>query len=142
MNWVETLGAVARHPITAVTLGSALGGNARYWLGLLIAAHTQHWRWGLPWGTMVINVTGSFLLGLFAVVFRRDDPTEQALLLLLGTGFCGGYTTFSTFELDTFRSLREGNWPAALANVVGSVAAGFLGLLLGVGLARLVFERQ
>jgi CrcB protein len=141
MELGDWLGAAAAHPITLIALGSAAGGNLRYWLGRWIDA--QQWRGGLPWGTFVINVTGSLLLGFLAVWFlERLSPARRELYLLLGTGFCGGYTTFSTFEWETYKLVRDGNWPAALANVCGSVAVGFLGVVLGAMAAHLIFGRR
>ena len=141
MGCCDWLGDVAAHPVTLIALGSAVGGNLRYWLGRWVDA--RGWPGGLPWGTFVINVSGSLLLGFFAVWFlERLGPARRELYLLLGTGFCGGYTTFSTFEWETLKLLRDGNWPAALANVVGSVAVGFLGVVLGVWAAYLVFGRR
>jgi CrcB protein len=138
---MEWLGVVAVHPITLITVGSAVGGNLRYWLGRWIDA--QQWTSGFPWGTFVINVSGSLLLGFFAVWFlERTEPAQRGLYLLLGTGFCGGYTTFSTFEWDTYKLIQNGNWPAALANVFGSVAVGFLGVVLGAMTAHLIFGRR
>ena len=141
MEWGDWLGAIVSHPATLIALGSAVGGNLRYWLGRWIDA--QGWRGGLPWGTFVINVTGSLLLGFFAVWFlERLSPARRELYLLLGTGFCGGYTTFSTFEWETFKLVRDGNWPAALTNVFGSLAAGFIGVVLGAMAAHFVFGRR
>lgn len=141
MEWPEWIAAVARHPATLVALGSAAGGNLRYWLGRWVDA--QQWPGGLPWGTVVVNVSGSTLLGFFAVLFlERLAPARRELYLLLGTGVCGGYTTFSTFEWETYKLLRESNWPAALANVAGSVLLGFAGLAAGVLLAHLVAGRR
>jgi len=111
---MEWLLACALHPVTLLTVGSAVGGNLRYYLGRWI--DTQEWPGSLPWGTFVINVSGSFLLGFFAVAFlERLTPARREFYLLLGTGFCGGYTTFSTFEWETYKLLRSGNWPAAPA---------------------------
>jgi CrcB protein len=62
--------------------------------------------------------------------------------LLLGTGFCGGYTTFSTFEWETYKLVRDGSWPAAAANVLASFAAGFLGVFAGVLVAHLVLGKR
>jgi CrcB protein len=138
MDWVVD---VAVHPITLIAVGSAIGGNARYWLGRWIDA--QQWPGGVPWGTFVINVTGSLVLGFCAVWFlERAEPARRGLYLLLGTGFCGGYTTFSTFEWETYKLLREENWFAALANVAGSVAVGFLAVFLGALAAHLIFGRR
>ena len=141
MAWGEWLAAAAVHPLVLVAVGSAAGGTLRYGLGRWIDA--QGWRGGLPWGTFVINVSGSLVLGFFAVWFlERLSPARRELYLLLGTGLCGGYTTFSTFEWETYKLVRDGNWPAAAGYVLGSVAAGFLGLLLGVVAAHLTLGRR
>jgi fluoride exporter len=141
MERYDWLVDAAVHPITLIAVGSAVGGNARYWLGRWIDA--RQLPGGLPWGTFVINVTGSLLLGFFAVWFmERLSPTRRELYLLLGTGFCGGYTTFSTFEWETYKLIRDGNWPAALSYVFGSLAVGFLGVFLGAVAAHLVFGRR
>ena len=141
MLWGDWLAAAAVHPITLIAIGSAVGGNLRYWLGRWIDA--RQWPGGLPWGTFVINVSGSLLVGFFAVwLLERAEPARRGLYLLLGTGLCGGYTTFSTFEWETLKLLRDGNWPAALVNVVGSVAVGFLAVVLGAAAAYWVFGRK
>jgi CrcB protein len=122
-------------------LGGALGTYARYALGKWI--NSQPWAQGFPYGTLVINVSGSFILAVAAVVIlERLRPEYQDLYLLIGTGFCGGYTTFSTFEWETFKLVRDGSWWLALGNVVGSVVAGFLGVVLAVVLMGLVFPRR
>lgn len=141
MDWGDWLSAAAAHPVTLIAVGSAAGGNLRYWLGRWV--DSRGWPGGVPWGTFVVNVSGSFLLGFFAVwLLGRLSPTQQKLYLLLGTGFCGGYTTFSTFEWETYKLVRDGNWPAALANVVGSVVVGFLAVIAGAVAAQLVFGRR
>ena len=141
MEWADWIAAFAMHPVTLIAVGSAVGGNLRYFLGRWV--DNQGLPGGLPWGTFVINVTGSFVLGFFAVAFlERLAPARRELYLLLGTGFCGGYTTFSTFEWETFKLVRGGSWPAAVLNVGGSVAVGFIGVLVGASLAHLVFGRQ
>jgi CrcB protein len=118
-----------------VGLGGFLGANARYWLGGWIVA-----RWGsaFPWSTFVINVSGSFILGLFMtlVTERYALPHAPVLRLIVAVGFVGAYTTFSTFEFETMELVRTGVLLRAFANAFGSLAAGFLAVWLGVLLGR------
>lgn len=110
------------HPVVLLTVGGAVGTNARYWLGRWIAMH--HWTEHFPLATFTINVTGSLLLGLFVVPFRDRLP---GWYILLGVGFCGGYTTFSTFALETVELMRRHHQPGmALVNVIASVVIGCL----------------
>jgi CrcB protein len=132
---------LSRYKMLLLLLGGAAGTYARYALGRWVAG--QPWAEGFPYGTLIINVSGSFILGFASVVIlERLRPEYQPLYLLVGTGFCGGFTTFSTFELETLKLVRDGGWAAALGNVLGSVLLGFLGVLLGVMLAGLLFPRQ
>jgi CrcB protein len=122
-------------------VGGAVGTYLRYWLSRWF--NSQPWGQSFPYGTLFINVSGSFILGAAAVVIlERLPPRHQDWYLLVGTGFCGGYTTFSTFEWETFRLVRDGSWWYALANVLGSVLAGFVGVLLAVALVSSVFPRR
>src|SRR3954469_23022335 len=128
-----------------VALGSAAGGVARWSVGNWV----QRLGGGLPpavfpVGTLVVNATGSFVLGLLAVLIARPSAGERTDLarLLLGVGFCGGYTTFSTFSLDTVALLESRGGLIAAVNVVANVSAGLIGvaggMLLGrAGMARL-----
>jgi fluoride exporter len=104
----------------AVGIGSALGGMARLWISTLVAR-----RWGdvFPWGTLAVNVTGSFLIGLLAGLLGPDGrwPGSRLLMLFFGTGLCGGYTTFSAFSLQVFQLAREGHWLLAASNIVLSL---------------------
>ena len=90
-----------------------------------------------PYGTFVVNMSGCFLMGLLAVVAdgRRGLSPEARLLLM--TGFCGAYTTFSTFVLETFTLMRDGNGLQAAANVAGSVAIGLVVFRLGMAAGEL-----
>jgi CrcB protein len=119
-----------------VAIGGALGSVSRYWLSGLVAA-----RFGetFPFGTLVINVTGSFLIGIFAALAipegRMDSPSRAFATQFLMIGICGGYTTFSSFSLQTLNLLREREWLYAGGNVILSVIlcmiAVWLGYLLG-----------
>ena len=111
------LTAVLTHPVTLLSVGGALGTNARYWLSVAIAA--QRWTQEFPLGTLLVNVSGSLVLGVVFLLTRERFP---AWYLLLGVGFCGGYTTFSTFAVETLELARRGYMGLALLNVLASVA--------------------
>ena len=113
-----------------IALGSGLGGVARYWCSALVAE-----RVGVlfPWGTIAVNVAGSFLIGLAAAFASPDGrllghPSAQQFLII---GFCGGYTTFSTFSLQTLALIRDGHWGLAAANIGVSVLACLVAVILG-----------
>ena len=118
-----------------VILGSALGGAGRYWCSGLVAR-----RFGetFPWGTLTVNVAGSFAVGVLYFACGPDSPwivsatTRQFLL----AGILGGFTTFSSFSIETFNLLKDGELTAVGVNVVGSVALGLLAAFAGDALAR------
>jgi len=90
-----------------------------------------------------VNVSGCFILAVAAIlILERLPPEHQDWYLLIGTGFCGGFTTFSTFAWETFKLVRDGSWWYALGNVLGSVLAGFVGVLLAVGLLGLLLPKR
>ena len=115
--------------------GGSAGTLSRYWFGRLVAEF-QRARWPdleFPFATLLINVSGSLLLGfLAALCLGHVDPARRNGYLLLGTGFCGGFTTFSTFSLESFELLRDGKLWAATAYALGSVIAGILGVWLAM----------
>jgi CrcB protein len=132
---------VLRSKMFLLMVGGGIGTCARYWIGRWF--DLQPWAQGFPYGTLFVNVSGSFILGAAAVlILERMPPEYQDWYLLLGTGFCGGYTTFSTFEWETYKLIRDGSWWHALGNVFGSVIAGFLGVLLAVILAGQFWPRK
>jgi CrcB protein len=116
-----------------ILLGGGIGSLARYVAGSAIMT-----RFGsrFPLGTMVVNVTGSFLIGLLMTLLTERWQPHPNWRLLLVVGFLGGYTTFSSFEWETFSAVREGGFWIGLANVVGSVAFGYAAVWLGVLLGR------
>jgi CrcB protein len=121
------------HQVVRVSVGGAAGTLARYLISTWIGAPL--WARGFPVATFLINVSGSFILGAAAGIIRQRLPPEYGYwYLLIGTGFCGGYTTFSTFEYETLQLIRDGSWMLALAYVLGSVVAGFVGVYAGVTL--------
>jgi fluoride exporter len=115
-----------------VAAGGIVGAPARYLLDQFVTGRTGA---GLPWGTMVINLSGSLLLGFLTglTLAGHLPPTAKALL---GTGFCGAYTTFSTFTFETVRLMQNGRFLGAAGNVLVSVAIGLgaaaAGLALGL----------
>lgn len=122
--------ALLTHPCILLAIGGGLGANSRYWLGVWFKA--RHLNDHFPWHTFSINVLGSFLLGL-VVVFTKDRPAWQ---MLLGVGFCGGFTTFSTFSLETLALLEKDRIIAALGYALGSVMMGLLVAYIALKAAR------
>jgi fluoride exporter len=116
-----------------VMVGGGLGSLARYAAGLAIMT-----RFGgrFPLGTMAINVTGSFAIGLLMVLFTERFQPHPNYRLLLVVGFLGGYTTFSSFEYESLALMHDGGTWLGLMNVVGSVVFGFVAVWLGALLAR------
>jgi CrcB protein len=106
-------------PYLWVTIGSALGGLLRY----TISRWTMHISLSFPYGTVFINVLGSFIIGYFGTLTLQGGkyPASDNLRLFVMVGICGGFTTFSSFSLQTFDMMRSGAWSRALANVILSV---------------------
>ena len=120
----------------SIAAGGALGSMARYATGVYIG------RWfgtSFPWGTLVINVVGSFLIGAFAESFALRWDASQATRVFLVVGICGGYTTFSTFSLDIVTLINRGELLAAGAYIIASVSLGVAGLYGGLHAMRLIF---
>ena len=137
MLW-RLLGTLSNNHLLMIGLGGALGSICRYQLGRLLPQLTPVEEF--PLGTFLVNILGSFLLGLCVGITAQGWPKALAGWIgFLSTGFCGGFTTFSTFQMETFQLLRSGRLVLALANVGGSLLAGLvsfgLGLALGMRLA-------
>jgi CrcB protein len=113
-----------------VALGAAVGAPLRYLTDRLVRARHDS---AFPWGTLVVNVAGSLLLG-----FLIGLPAGPALTALLGTGLCGALTTYSTFSYDTLRLAQDGARLLAAVNVAVSIAAGLAAALIGLLLAQVL----
>ncbi|MFN8233068.1 MAG: fluoride efflux transporter CrcB [Actinomycetota bacterium] len=121
--------------IVGVAAAGALGALARYGLGGLIA---QRFPTLFPWDTLVINVSGSFVLGLLFVVLTERWNAPPMLRTALTIGFLGAYTTFSTFSLETVRLLEDASYGLAMLNVGASLALGLGAAWLGLTLGRAI----
>ena len=118
-----------------IGVGGFVGAIARYALALWIG---QRWGRSFPLGTFVINISGSFLIGLLMTLMAVRFTENPQWRLLLVVGFLGAYTTFSTFEYETGALLNDGEWLYAGLNVVLSVVVGFIALKLGEVIAKSV----
>ncbi len=113
-----------------IAVGSALGGAARYWASGFVASRIGE---TFPWGTVIVNMTGSFVIGFFGTLTGADgrvliSTTARQFVML---GLCGGYTTFSSFSLQTLTLARDGEWLLAGANIILSVVLCLLAVWLG-----------
>jgi CrcB protein len=117
-----------------IAFGSALGGVARHWCSVVAG---QLLGLTFPWGTLFVNVLGSFIIGLFFTLTGPDgrlDASADAKLFVM-VGLCGGYTTFSAFSLQTLGLIQDEKWLLALGNIVASVVLCLLAVWLGHVLA-------
>ena len=116
-----------------IALGSAVGGVGRYLLGGLVQ---RSFAGTFPVGTLFVNLTGSFLLGLI-LRYAVDTPTvTPEVRALLTVGLCGGYTTFSTFSYESLALMEDGDWGRAAAYILLSLGLSLLATFLGVAAAR------
>lgn len=112
-----------------VGLGGFLGSVARFWLGEIIS---QRMGTLFPYGTFVVNISGSYLLGMILTILTENGHWDPSWRYLIPIGFIGAYTTFSAFEWETFQSLQNGQFLIGGLNVALSMSVGFLALWLGV----------
>jgi CrcB protein len=128
----QSLGDRWRQRLTtfaAVGSGGFLGANARYFLGLWVAAT---WGASFPWGTLLINLVGSFVLGFYLALVTERFSGRPTTRLFATTGFLGAFTTFSTFSYETIQLLARGATMAALAYVAGSLLLGLAAAVVGL----------
>jgi len=119
--------------ILAVAAGGALGSVFRYMVGV---GATRVLGLAFPWGTLIINVLGSFLIGVFVEMFALKWDLPQEARVFLTVGICGGFTTFSTFSLDAWVLMERGAWGLAAAYIIGSVVLSIGGLIGALYLVR------
>ena len=125
-NWVQYLW---------IGLGGFLGANARYLVQVWAAS-----RWGadFPYGTLLANVSGSFIIAFFLTLATGRFVVPPELRLFVAVGFLGGFTTFSSFSLETFRLAEQNGWWPASLYFFGNTILGLIGVILGIGLAQLL----
>jgi CrcB protein len=116
-----------------VFLGAGIGGALRH--GVNVGA-TRYFGFGFPYGTLIVNIAGSFIMGLFAGYFAFRPGVPQHLRLFLTTGILGGFTTFSSFSLDTALLIERHAFGLAAGYVIGSFVASLSALFLGLALFR------
>jgi CrcB protein len=121
-------------PYLLVGLGGFIGANARFVVARLVGALFET---RFPLGTFVINVSGSFLLGVLGtIVAQKVMPHSEAMRLALGVGFLGAFTTFSTFEFETHALFEDGSWLTATTNIFASLFVGLLAVRAGIVAAK------
>lgn len=118
--------------ILSVGLGGAIGAVLRYLLGLIPLKNNS----GFPWITFVINVLGSFLIGIIAFSVLKSAPLSPRMVLFLKVGICGGFTTFSTFSLESYQLFSSGKIGIAVAYMLASFVCGILAVLCAAELVR------
>ena len=116
-----------------ISAGAILGANARYWLGDWAA---QKWGSAFPIGTLIINLTGSLILGFFMTLATERFMLDPRWRLLFAVGFLGAYTTFSTYTYESFNLLFKGQWIPGLLNLLGSTILGVIAVGIGVYLGK------
>lgn len=119
--------------ILLISLGAVLGANLRYWFGLWVG---QRWG-GFPIATLLINLSGSLILGLFVTLVSERFLIDPRWRVFFAIGFLGSYTTFSTYTYESVALLLAGNWGLGLFNLLGSAVLGGLAAVAGVILGRM-----
>ncbi|MCV7261625.1 fluoride efflux transporter CrcB [Mycolicibacterium poriferae] len=130
--------AVDRRELAAVFAGGALGTLARAGFEELAAPDPGRW----PWPTFTVNIVGAFLLGVFVTRLLERLPLSSYRRPFLGTGFCGGLTTFSTMQVETIAMLEHGHYGLAVGYTAASVALGLLAVYLATVLVRRGWVRR
>jgi CrcB protein len=118
-----------------ISAGAILGANTRYWLGDWVA---QKWSFAFPFGTLLINLSGSLVLGFFMTIATERFLIDPRVRFFIVVGFLGAYTTFSTYTFESFNLMFRGQWLFGLLNLFGSTFLGVLAVGLGIYLGKLL----
>ena len=116
-----------------IALGAVVGASARYFFSVLVA---RDFSTTFPYGTLLINLTGSLVLGFFLVYSTERVLLDPRWRLLVAIGFCGSYTTFSSYAFESFALMEQGQWLLMSLNIVGNNALCLAAVLAGAALAR------
>lgn len=123
---------IDRRELAAIAAGGAIGAVARVWIGRHLTSPDGSW----PWGTFIINITGSFALAYFATRLQERLPQSTYRRPLLGTGFCGAYTTFSTMQVEILKITEAHRYGLAATYALVSIAAGVVAIMIATTLVR------
>jgi len=115
-----------------VFIGGGFGSTLRY----VIGKYMNSTETGIPWGTFTANILGSFLIGIILGLAAKNDALSSNQTLLLATGFCGGFTTFSTFAYENHVFLKAGDFTSFAFYAIGSFVVGFLAVFLGLFIVK------
>lgn len=116
-----------------VFIGAGIGGTFRYWLSSFVHKFIPPF---FPWGTLSVNLLGSFILGMMIFGLDEKELISPTVKLFIGIGFCGGFTTFSTFSLETFNMLRDAEFLFAGLNILSNVLLTILGIYIAYLVTR------
>jgi fluoride exporter len=116
-----------------IALGAVVGASARYFISGYVA---RIFSTSFPYGTLFINITGSLVLGFFLILAGERVLLDPRWRLLIAIGFCGSYTTFSSYAFETFAFMEQGQWLLMAANILASNALCLAGVLAGAAIAR------
>lgn len=119
-------------PFLLVFLGGGLGSASRYFIGIWLNSPTR----AIPFGTLTVNILGSLLIGLILGWSLKSNTMHANAILILATGFCGGFTTFSTFAYENYSLLKSGDMGTFLIYTLTSLALGILAVFVGISISK------
>ena len=119
-----------------VIAGSAIGGGLRSWISDAVYKYLPV---TLPYGTVAVNIIGSFILGIIIFIFDEKELLNNQVKIFLTIGFCGGFTTFSTFSLETFNLIRDSEYLFAALNIISSLLVCIAGVFLAYIISKLIW---